>query len=379
MLDIILLGTGGTQPLPERALAAACITVGGSNLLLDCGEGTQTAARRAGVSIFRMDAILLTHYHGDHIFGLPGIWQTMAAQGRTAPLVMAGPPGLTDVVRTFYAVAGPLPFELRLKELPDCKGEFEVPAGCVQAFPLKHRVPCCGYAFTLPRAGKFDPQRAKAAGIPVRYWSTLQSGQPVGGFLPSQVLGPPRRGLKVVYATDTRPCAALRRAAQDADLLLMDSTYADDADLPKAKLYGHSTCRETGTLAAEANVCRLWLTHYSAAVTDLAPGLAAAQQAFPTAAAGVLWLCFGHPAAGSGLVAVLTYGDDSTQLRIPLDTDHRYDIDTGYYTIHLVVENGGIRFVESPCPDHTCESFGVLTKQGDWAACLPARASVTVE
>ena len=287
MLDIILLGTGGTQPLPERALAAACITVGGSNLLLDCGEGTQTAARRAGVSIFRMDAILLTHYHGDHIFGLPGIWQTMAAQGRTAPLVMAGPPGLTDVVRTFYAVAGPLPFELRLKELPDCKGEFEVPAGCVQAFPLKHRVPCCGYAFTLPRAGKFDPQRAKAAGIPVRYWSTLQSGQPVGGFLPSQVLGPPRRGLKVVYATDTRPCAALRRAAQDADLLLMDSTYADDADLPKAKLYGHSTCRETGVLAAEANVCRLWLTHYSAAVTDLAPGLAAAQQAFPTAAAGL--------------------------------------------------------------------------------------------
>ncbi len=162
-----------------------------------------------------------------------------------------------------------------------------MPAGCVQAFPLKHRVPCCGYAFTLPRAGKFDPQRAKAAGIPVRYWSTLQSGQPVGGFLPSQVLGPPRRGLKVVYATDTRPCAALRRAAQDADLLLMDSTYADDADLPKAKLYGHSTCRETGVLAAEANVCRLWLTHYSAAVTDLAPGLAAAQQAFPTAAAGV--------------------------------------------------------------------------------------------
>ena len=287
MLDIILLGTGGTQPLPERALAAACITVGGSNLLLDCGEGTQTAARRAGVSIFRMDAILLTHYHGDHIFGLPGIWQTMAAQGRTAPHVMAGPPGLTDVVRTFYAVAGPLPFELRLKELPDCKGEFEVPAGCVQAFPLSHRVPCCGAAFTLPRAGKFDPQRAKAAGIPVRYWSTLQSGQPVGGFLPSQVLGPPRRGLKVVYATDTRPCAALRRAAQDADLLLMDSTYADDADLPKAKLYGHSTCRETGVLAAEANVCRLWLTHYSAAVTDLAPGLAAAQQAFPTAAAGV--------------------------------------------------------------------------------------------
>lgn len=286
MLDVTLLGTGGTQPLPERALAAACITVNGSSLLLDCGEGTQTAARRAGVSVFRMDAILLTHYHGDHIFGLPGLWQTMAAQGRTAPLLIAGPPGLADIVHTFYHVAGPLPFELRIQELSGCKGEFDVSCGKVQAFPLRHRVPCCGYAFTLPRAGKFDPQRAKAAGIPVQYWSTLQSGRPVGGFFPSQVLGAPRRGLKVVYATDTRPCSALRSAAQDADLLLMDSTYADDADLPKARLYGHSTCRETGILAAEANVRRLCLTHYSAAVTDPAPGLAAARLAFPAAAAG---------------------------------------------------------------------------------------------
>ena len=153
------------MPLPRRFLTAAMLRYNGSSLLIDCGEGTQVAIKEKGLTFKPIDVICFTHYHGDHIFGLPGIWQTMAAQGRTAPLVMAGPPGLTDVVRTFYAVAGPLPFELRLKELPDCKGEFEVPAGCVQAFPLKHRVPCCGYAFTLPRAGKFDPQRAKAAGI----------------------------------------------------------------------------------------------------------------------------------------------------------------------------------------------------------------------
>ena len=286
MMTVTLLGTGGTQPLPDRALAAACVTVGGSTTLMDCGEGTQTAARRWGVSPFKMDAILLTHYHGDHVFGLPGLWQTMAAQGRTAPLVMAGPPGLTHLVRALYAVAGPLPFELRLKELEDCRGVFEVPTGPVEAFPLKHRVPCCGYALTLPRAGRFDPARARAAGIPLRYWSVLQSGTPVGGFFPEQVLGPPRRGLKVVYATDTRPCTALRRAAQDADLLLMDSTYAGDDDLPKAKLYGHSTCRETGALAAESGVRRLWLTHYSAAVTDLSPGLAAARERFPATQAG---------------------------------------------------------------------------------------------
>lgn len=286
MMNVTLLGTGGTQPLPGRALAAACVTVGGSNLLLDCGEGTQTAARRFGISTFRMDAILLTHYHGDHIFGLPGLWQTMAAQGRTAPVVVAGPPGLSAVVRAFYAVSGPLPFELRLQELSGCRGSFEVPAGCVEAFPLRHRTPCCGYALYLPRAGRFDPVRARAAGIPVRYWSVLQGGQPAGGFRPEQVMGPPRRGLKVVYGTDTRPCAALRRAAQDADLLMMDSTYADDADLPKARLYGHSTCREAGVLAAEAGVRRLWLTHYSAAVTDPAPGLCAARAAFPQAEAG---------------------------------------------------------------------------------------------
>lgn len=122
----------------------------------------------------------------------------------------------------------------------------------------------------------------------MRYWSTLQSGQPVGGFLPSQVLGPPRRGLKVVYATDTRPCAALRRAAQDADLLLMDSTYADDADLPKAKLYGHSTCRETGVLARRSQRVPPVADPLQRRRSGPCPqGLAAAQQAFPTAAAGV--------------------------------------------------------------------------------------------
>lgn len=193
MLDITLLGTGGTQPLPERALAAACITVGGSNLLLDCGEGTQTAARRAGVSIFRMDAILLTHYHGDHIFGLPGIWQTMAAQGRTAPLVMAGPPGLTDVVRTFYAVAGPLPFELRLKELPDCKGEFEVPAGACRRSPSS-----TGY----PAADMRSPCRGRVSLIP--------SGQRRRAS--PCVTGPPCKAASR-WAASCRPRFSARRAA----------------------------------------------------------------------------------------------------------------------------------------------------------------------
>lgn len=286
MVDVTLLGCGGTQPLPDRALSALCITVGGSTVLLDCGEGTQAAARRWGVSVFKIDAVLLTHYHGDHIFGLPGLWQTMAALGRTAPLVMAGPPGLAPLLRAMYSFAGPLPFPIRMVELDGCRGRFEVPAGCIEAFPCRHRVDCCGYAYTLPRAGRFDPARAKAAGIPQALWRTLQSGQAVGGFTPAQVLGPPRRGLKIVYGTDTSPCPALETAAQNADLLCMDATYADDADAEKAKRYGHSTCGQAGALAARAGVRRLWLTHYSAAVADPTPGLLAARAAYPAAVAG---------------------------------------------------------------------------------------------
>ena len=283
MLKITLLGTGGTQPLPDRALAAAAVTVGGRSVLLDCGEGTQVGLRRYGVSVYRLSAVLLTHYHGDHILGLPGLLQTLGSLNRTEGLTIYGPKGIDAVAKAVTALAGPQPYPVRWQE---ADAPFTVEKLNVTPFPLDHRVPCCGYVLELPRAGRFDPARARAAGIPVAYWQTLQKGEPVGGFVPEQVLGAPRRGLKVVYATDTRPCAALEQAAQNADLLCMDATYADDADLPKAKLYGHATCRETGALAAAARVRRLWLTHYSAAVSDPAPGLAAAQTQFPAALAG---------------------------------------------------------------------------------------------
>lgn len=284
MLTVTLLGTGGTQPLPHRALAALAVTVQGRTLLLDCGEGTQTALRRWGVSAYRLSHVLLTHYHGDHILGLPGLLQTLASLSRTEPLTVAGPVGLDAVAAPIAALAGPLPFAVQWREAGT--GPFAAGPLTVTPFPLEHRVPCCGYALHLPRAGRFDPARAKAAGIPVALWRRLQAGETVDGFAPETVLGPPRRGLTVVYATDTRPCSSLLAAARGADLLCMDATYADDADGDKAKLYGHATCRETGTLAAQAGVRRLWLTHYSAAVTDLGPGLAAAQSAYPAAVAG---------------------------------------------------------------------------------------------
>lgn len=283
MLKVTLLGTGGTQPLPDRALAAAAVTVGGRSVLLDCGEGTQVALRRYGVSAYRLSAVLLTHYHGDHILGLPGLLQTLGSLNRTEPLTIYGPKGIEPVAQAVTALAGGQAYPVRWQVADE---PFHIDTLKITPFPLTHRVPCCGYVLALPRAGRFDPARARAAGIPMPYWKTLQRGEAVGGCTPEQVLGAPRRGLKVVYATDTRPCAALEAAARDADLLCMDATYADDADLPKAELYGHATCRETGALAAAANVRRLWLTHYSAAVTDPAPGLAAARTAYPAAVAG---------------------------------------------------------------------------------------------
>lgn len=286
MLTAVLPGCGGTQPLPDRALATFALRSGTASLLFDCGEGTQTALRRCGISLYKLTAVLLTHYHGDHIFGLPGLWQTMASQGRTAPLTITGPAGLGAILAPMQALAGPLPFALELHEFDENTAAVKLGGLTVTAFALKHRVPCCGYACTLPRAGKFDAARAVAAGIPQTAWRALQQGETVGAFTPAMVLGPARRGLKVVYATDTRPCDALRAAAQDADLLCMDATYADDADLDKAQEYGHATCREAGELAAGANVRRLWLTHYSAAVSDTAPGLAAAQACCPAAVAG---------------------------------------------------------------------------------------------
>ena len=200
MLTITLLGTAATMPLPERALTAAVAECGGHSLLLDCGEGTQTAARRAGVNLMRADAICLTHYHGDHIFGLPGLLQTLGAQGRTRPLTLLGPEGLLEVWRAVYALTGPLPYAV--KPLI-CRAGQPValdalsdgwPAGAtLLPVATKHRVRSLGYRLELPRAGRFDPEKARALGVPVTQWRLLQRGQAVPlaerMVQPAEVLG----------------------------------------------------------------------------------------------------------------------------------------------------------------------------------------------
>ena len=296
MIDVTLLGTAALMPLPGRALTAAALRCMGRCLLLDCGEGTQVAARAAGVSLMSADLVALTHYHGDHIFGLPGLLQTLTSQGREAPLTVVGPEGLEDVMAPVMKLAGRLSFDVRLTGLPpeglrlrDIHTAW--PEGArLTAFPTRHRGPSQGYLFALARAGRFLPERARELGVPVRLWKALQSGEAVEAagrtILPDEVTGAPRRGLRVAFTGDTSPCEAIVEAARGADLLICEATFPDDGDAALALERGHMTFSQAGALAAEAGARRLWLCHYSQRVEDPEACAPAARARFPGAVCG---------------------------------------------------------------------------------------------
>ncbi|MGN0708559.1 MAG: ribonuclease Z [Faecalibacterium sp.] len=297
MLTVTLLGTAATMPLPDRALTAAVAECGGHSLLFDCGEGTQAAARRAQINLMRLDAICLTHYHGDHLFGLPGLLQTLACQGRTRPLTLFGPEGMGEVFAPIRALAGPLPYPVRPYPLDAAPVRLnDLASGWPEGTLLhpiatRHRVPSRGYRLEIPRAGRFLPQQARALKVPVDQWKCLQRGETVllkdgRAVQPCQVLGLPRRGLSIVFSGDTAPCAALEQAACGTDLLICDATYAQPEQADQAKQYGHSTFGQSAALAARAGARRLWLAHYSPMITDPEEFRPAAQTLFPAAECG---------------------------------------------------------------------------------------------
>ena len=278
MIDITMIGTAALAPLPERALTSVLVSCGGHSILFDCGEGTQTAARKAGVSLMKTDLIALTHYHGDHVFGMPGLLQTMSCMNRELPLYITGPEGLREELEPILRLTGRTCYPIKLVELPtegvslrEWMGGWP-DAARLAPFPTEHRVSSQGYSFTLGRAGKFLPERAKALEVPINLWGLLQRGQTVEvagrAVRPEDVLGPPRRGLKVAFTGDTAACDSVVEGARDADLLICEATYGENDQAELAAEYGHMNFAQAAEIARKSGAKRLWLTHFSQMVEE---------------------------------------------------------------------------------------------------------------
>lgn len=267
MLDVCLLGTAGMMPLPNRWLTSLLTRYNGSNILIDCGEGTQIALKESGWSPNPIDVILLTHFHADHISGLPGMLLSMANADRVEPVLLVGPRGLEKVVRSLLVIAGGLPFELNFRELKEKNETIVINGYTINAFKVNHNVPCYGYSISISRLGKFDATKAKELNIPVNLWNRLQHGGTVefegNIYQPDMVMGPERKGLKVTYSTDSRPCEAIVNAAKESDLFICEGMYGEKDKLQSAKDKKHMTFYEAAKLAKEAKVEELWLTHFS--------------------------------------------------------------------------------------------------------------------
>ena len=290
MLDVCLVGTGGMMPLPRRWLTALMTRYNGSSLLIDCGEGTQVAIKEKGWSFKPIDVICFTHYHGDHISGLPGLLLTMGNADRTEPLTLVGPKGLERVVNALRVIAPELPFEIKFIEITQPEQVIELNGYRITAFKVNHNVLCYGYTLEILRQGKFSAERAKEQDIPLKYWNPLQKGQTIEAdgitYTPEMVLGPARKGIRLTYTTDTRPTESILRNAKESDLFICEGMYGEDGKEAKAREYKHMTFYEAAQLAKEAEVKEMWLTHFSPSLVRPADYVAGIQKIFPNVQAG---------------------------------------------------------------------------------------------
>ncbi len=290
MLDVCLLGTGGMMPLPYRWLTSLMTRYNGSSLMIDCGEGTQIAVKEKGWSTKPIDVMCFTHYHADHISGLPGLLLTMGNAERTEPLIMIGPKGLERVVTALRTIAPELPFPLEFIELTEPVQKLEVKGYHITAFKVNHNITCYGYTIEIPRTGQFQVEKAQALGIPRNFWSKLQKGATIEiegkTYTPDMVLGAPRKGIKVTYCTDTRPTPAITEQAKNADLLIIEGMYAEKEKLAKAKQYKHMTFYEAAQIARDAEVSDMWLTHFSPSLVRAEEYMGEVRKIYPNAKLG---------------------------------------------------------------------------------------------
>lgn len=278
-IRVVLLGTGAAAPTRTRNVSSLAIVLDGRTLVFDCGEGTQHQLQRSTVHSGSIEAVFITHLHGDHLFGLPGLLATLGLNGRTAPLALIGPARLQTFLEAVPYLGAP--YDIRLYDPPVRFDGFDVIAARVD-----HSVECYGYCLLEhDRTGTFDVARAKELGVPPGpLYGRLQRGEDVeidGRTIRSaEVLGPPRRGRRIAFVTDTRPCQAAVELAQDADLLIHEATYANDHAADAHERF-HSTAEEAARVAKAANVKRLLLTHISARYDDTSRLLEEARAVFP--------------------------------------------------------------------------------------------------
>ncbi|HEC81259.1 MAG TPA: ribonuclease Z [Thermoplasmatales archaeon] len=285
-LYVIFLGTSGSWPTVKRNVTSIAVKRGGEVILFDCGEGTQRQIQKSKLSYMQITKIFITHFHGDHFLGLPGLIQTMQLNDREEPLHIYGPRGTKKIVSIVSSLGYFKPsYQIHAEELSDgdavrCEGYT------IKTVQVQHTVPTLAYILEEDtRPGRFNKTKALELGVPEGpLFSKLQKGESVtlddGRVVePSMVLGPPRRGRKIVFSGDTKPCQRLIKYAKNADLLIHDATFSSELE-ETANEYGHSTARQAAFIAKEAGVKRLVLTHISPRYLDVKPLQKEAQEIF---------------------------------------------------------------------------------------------------
>ena len=273
MINVTLIGTGGMLPLPDRWLTSLWVEYNGNACLIDCGEGTQIAITQHKLKLSHLDTILITHTHADHVSGLAGLLLSLGNCGKTDTLKIYGYTGISDTIRQLRCICPVLPFELEIHELPlDGINSFEWNEMKISSIPLDHNIDCLGYSFTLCRKPVFAPEKAKSLGIDVKFWKTLHSGNTVTidgkTFTPDMVTAEKRSDIKITYITDTRYFDGLVDFAENSDLLICEGMYGDDEYIEKMHEKGHMVFSQSAKLAEKSGSKRLWLTHYSPALTN---------------------------------------------------------------------------------------------------------------